>query len=64
MHRKARQAGRIDPRTGKLQFRPEDRMGENVWVAAILMPVALLWYGWTAEYGVFWVAPMIAIFSA
>lgn len=62
MHRRARTAGRIDPVTGKLQFRPEDRMGENTWVAAFMMPAALLWYGWTAQYGVHWAAPMVANF--
>ena len=62
MHRRARNAGRRDARTGKLQFRPEDRMGENVWVAGLLMPVSLLWYGWTVNYGIHWAAPMTANF--
>ncbi|KAB8342898.1 hypothetical protein FH972_022495 [Carpinus fangiana] len=61
MAREARTAGRIDAR-GKLLFRPEDRMRENVWVAAFLMPAALLWYGWTAEYGIYFLAPMAANF--
>lgn len=59
MHREARKAGRYDDR-GKLIFRPEDRMRENAWLAAILWPSALIIYGWTAEYGVHWLAPMIA----
>lgn len=62
MHREARRAGRVHQRTGKLQFRPEDRFGENVWVAAATMPAALLWYGWTAQEGVFWIVPLIANF--
>lgn len=62
MHRRARNAGRVDARTGKLHFRPEDRMGENIWVAAFLMPATILWYGWTVQRGVFWVAPVVALF--
>ena len=61
MHREARKAGRYDDR-GKLIFRPEDRMRENAWLAAILWPSALIVYGWTAEKGVHWIVPMIANF--
>ncbi|KAF2475571.1 MFS general substrate transporter [Lindgomyces ingoldianus] len=61
MHREARKAGRYDE-SGKLIFRPEDRMRENAWMAAILWPGALMWYGWSVENGVFWLAPMIANF--
>ena len=61
MARAARKAGRVDAR-GKLQYRPIDRMRENVWTAAIAMPVSLIWYGWTANYGVYWLAPMCANF--
>lgn len=61
MHREARKAGRYDDR-GKLIFRPEDRMRENAWLAAILWPSALIMYGWTAEKGVHWIVPMIANF--
>jgi multidrug resistance protein len=61
MHREARKAGRYDEH-GKLVFRPEDRMRENAWFAAFLWPAALLWYGWAAEKGVFWLVPMIANF--
>jgi multidrug resistance protein len=61
MHREARKAGRYDEH-GKLIFRPEDRMRENAWFAAFLWPAALLWYGWAAEKGVFWLVPMIANF--
>jgi multidrug resistance protein len=59
MHREARKAGRYDAK-GKLVLRPEDRMQENAWIAAILWPGALIWYGWTAEKGVIWIVPMIA----
>ncbi|KAJ8116155.1 hypothetical protein OPT61_g2364 [Boeremia exigua] len=61
MHREARKAGRYDEK-GKLILRPEDRMQENAWIAAILWPGALIWYGWTAEKGVLWICPMIANF--
>jgi len=61
MHREARAAGRYDSH-GRLIFRPEDRMRENAWIAAVLYPGALIWYGWTAEKGIIWIVPMIANF--
>lgn len=61
MHREARKAGRYDDR-GKLIFRPEDRMKENIWLAVFLYPLALIWYGWSVEKGVYVVCPMIANF--
>ncbi|KAI9750788.1 MAG: hypothetical protein M4579_006309 [Chaenotheca gracillima] len=61
MHREARAAGRYDE-DGKLIFHPEDRMRENAWIAAVIYPGALIWYGWTVEKGVFWLVPMIANF--
>lgn len=59
MAREATRAGRYDEK-GKLMYRPEDRMRENAWIAAFLYPAALIWYGWTAEKGVFWLVPLIA----
>jgi MFS family permease len=61
MHREARAAGRYTP-DGKLDFRPEDRMRENIWLSIIIYPGALLWYGWTAEKGIIWIVPLIANF--
>jgi MFS family permease len=61
MHREAKKAGRYDEH-GKLVLRPEDRMKENAWIACVLWPGALIWYGWTVERGVLWVVPMIANF--
>jgi multidrug resistance protein len=61
MHREARKAGRYDEH-GKLMLRPEDRMKENAWIAAVLWPGALIWYGWAVENGVIWPVPMIANF--
>ncbi|KAK8152963.1 major facilitator superfamily domain-containing protein [Phyllosticta citrichinensis] len=62
MHREARRKNRVDPVTGKLHFLPEDRMRENAWLGCVLLPGALVWYGWTAERGVFWFVPMLANF--
>ncbi|KAJ5391360.1 hypothetical protein N7509_006850 [Penicillium cosmopolitanum] len=61
MQREARKANRYDEK-GRLIYRPEDRMRENAWLGAFLYPIALIWYGWTAEKGVFWLVPMIANF--
>ncbi|CEN59565.1 Putative MFS multidrug resistance transporter [Aspergillus calidoustus] len=61
MIREAKKANRYDE-NGKLIYRPEDRMRENAVVGALLYPAGLIWYGWTVEKGVFWIAPMIANF--
>lgn len=61
MHREARAAGRYDE-SGKLMLKPEDRMRENAIIAAAIYPAALLWFGWSAEKGVFWIVPLIANF--
>ena len=61
MHREARKAGRYDAH-GKLIFRPEDRMRENAWLAAVLWPEMLLIYGWTAQYHLHIAIPMVANF--
>lgn len=57
MKREARKAERYDEE-GNLIFRPEDRMKENAWLAAILYPSALIWYGWAAQFETFWVVPV------
>ncbi|KAL8916205.1 MAG: hypothetical protein Q9208_008657 [Pyrenodesmia sp. 3 TL-2023] len=61
MAREAKKSGRCDE-SGKPMYRPEDRMRENAWIAAILYPAALIWYGWTAEKGVHWAVPLVANF--
>ncbi|KKY32428.1 putative quinidine resistance [Diaporthe ampelina] len=61
MLREAKKAGRYDAR-GKLVFLPEDRLRENAWLAASMYPAAMLWFGWCADKGVFWLAPMVANF--
>lgn len=58
MQREAKRANRVDE-NGKYIYRPEDRMRENAWLGALLFPAALVWYGWTAQYGVFWLVPVL-----
>jgi MFS family permease len=62
MAREARRAERYDPQTGRLVYRPEDRMRENMWLAATLYPGAMVWYGWTAQRGVHFMVPEVANF--
>ena len=57
MKREAERAERYDEH-GELILRPEDRMRENALLGAIIYPVALIWYGWTAQKGVFWLVPV------
>ncbi|KAL7623071.1 hypothetical protein AAE478_006750 [Parahypoxylon ruwenzoriense] len=61
MIKAAEKAGRYDA-NGKLIYLPEDRMRENAWISATLFPGALIWAGWTLQYGVHWVAPSVANF--
>jgi hypothetical protein len=63
MKREAVKAQRIGE-DGKLIYRPEDRMRENAWLGAMLYPAAMVWYGWTAEKGVYWIVPVSHSFSA
>ena len=57
MAREAKKANRYDEH-GQLIYRPEDRMRENMWLAAFMYPASLIWYGWTAEKQVHWIAPV------
>ena len=61
MKRTAQRAGRRDE-DGNLILRTEDRVQENVWLGALLCPVAMIWYGWTAEFHVHWAIPLVANF--
>ncbi|KAI5289042.1 hypothetical protein KEM54_004498 [Ascosphaera aggregata] len=61
MAREARRANRYDE-NGKLIYRPEDRMKENAWIGAFVVPAAFIWYGWTAEKQVFWFPVILANF--
>jgi multidrug resistance protein len=61
MHREARHANRYDV-NGKLVLIPEDRMRENAYIAAAIYPAALIWYGWTIKYHLYWVVPAVANF--
>ncbi|KAI0595868.1 major facilitator superfamily transporter multidrug resistance [Biscogniauxia sp. FL1348] len=59
MNREARKAGRYDSR-GRLVVLPEDRMCENAWISATMYPAALVWFGWSVQYGVHWAVPAVA----
>ncbi|KAI3398208.1 hypothetical protein diail_9685 [Diaporthe ilicicola] len=61
MVREAKRAGRYDSH-GRLVFLPEDRLRENAWLAVSMYPAAMLWFGWCADRGVFWLASMVANF--
>lgn len=61
MHREAKAAGRYDDK-GKLVYLPEDRLRENAWIAATTYPLAMIWYGWCADKGIFWFACMVPNF--
>ncbi|KAK9365636.1 major facilitator superfamily domain-containing protein [Lipomyces kononenkoae] len=41
-------------------LKPEYRL-VPVLVGGSLLPIGLLWYGWTAEYKVFWIVPIIGM---
>lgn len=41
---------------------PEERIAENILLAAILFPVSLLIFGWCAQYKTFWLCPLIGTF--
>ncbi len=61
MAREARRAERYD-QDGKLVYLPEDRVRENMWLAAMLYPGAMVWFGWTAGKGVHFMVPSVANF--
>lgn len=61
MRREAVKAGRYDEK-GKLVFLPEDRLRENAWIAANMYPLAMIWYGWGTEKGIFWFACILPNF--
>ncbi|KAH8691964.1 major facilitator superfamily domain-containing protein [Talaromyces proteolyticus] len=61
MMRSAKKSNQFDV-NGKPQLNPEDRMQENAWLAGLIPVASLIWYGWTIQYKVFWLAPLIANF--
>lgn len=61
MAREAKAAGRYDTE-GRLILIPEDRMRENAYMAAAVYPLALVLYGWIANYGQHWIIAAIANF--
>ncbi|KAF4580368.1 Major facilitator superfamily domain, general substrate transporter [Ophiocordyceps camponoti-floridani] len=56
MARRARKARRYDEK-GRLVFLPEDRMGENMWLANVIYPLGLLLFGWSISFGLHWLVP-------
>ncbi|RDA88303.1 hypothetical protein CP532_6578 [Ophiocordyceps camponoti-leonardi (nom. inval.)] len=61
MVRRARKASRYDEK-GRLVYLPEDRMGENMWLATVVYPLGILLFGWSVNYGVHWIVPSIGGF--
>jgi MFS family permease len=59
MVREAKRAERYNT-DGSLCYLPEDRMRENIWVAATLYPLSMILFGWTVEKGIFWFVPAAA----
>ncbi len=57
-----RRPGGTTRTVGSSSLLPEDRMKENMWLAATVYPAALIWYGWTVDRGVHWIVPSIANF--
>lgn len=61
MVREAKKKGRYDE-DGKPIYLPEDRIKENIWLAATLYPASLIWYGWSADKGLHWMVSCVANF--
>jgi MFS family permease len=57
MDRGARSTAR-DTNGAVLVHMPEDRLRNNAWVSVLLLPGALLWYGWSVQHGLIWVIPV------
>lgn len=53
MHRRAVKQNRVDS-DGRLVYLPEDRLRENAWLALVLYPGMMMWYGWTAHFRLHW----------
>lgn len=56
----ARESGGTTPSTKS--YVPEKRIGINAWTGAALAPAGILLYGWTIEYGIIWIVPLIGTF--
>ena len=57
MNLEAKRLGRYDEK-GAIIYAPEDRIRENAWFFVALMPAALIWFGWTLDFGVLWIVPV------
>ncbi|KAH7028916.1 major facilitator superfamily transporter [Microdochium trichocladiopsis] len=62
MIRKAVKQGRYDS-NGKLIVLPEDRMQENIWIAAVLVPCSFLLFGWVTQFGIHVAVALLATLS-
>ncbi|KAB5554765.1 major facilitator superfamily domain-containing protein [Coniochaeta sp. 2T2.1] len=55
MAREARRANRFSPtHPTHLILLPEDRLKENIWLAATLYPASMIWYGWSVDRQLHW----------
>jgi MFS family permease len=43
---------------GKLEIKPESRLAPLLF-GVLFVPVGLFWYGWTAQYKIHWIVPII-----
>ena len=57
MHRESQAAAKHNP-GGSPFYTPESRIKENAWLSITLLPGALLMYGWTLQYAIFWFVPV------
>jgi multidrug resistance protein len=59
MARQARRFNRVDG-SGKPILLPEDRLRENIWLAATLYPAGMIWYGWSVDKELHWAVGAVA----
>ncbi len=57
MHRESQAAAKYNT-DGSPFYAPESRIKENTWLSITLLPGALLMYGWTLQYAIFWFVPV------
>lgn len=43
-------------------FNAESRFAEHVYIAMVIYPISIIFFGWTAYYKVHWVVPLVASF--
>ena len=57
MSKRAKSTGDSDS-DSVISFQPEDRMRENAFLSLATLSSALVWYGWAAERGTYWIIPV------